>query len=360
MLKRIKLKYLLILIISIIVIVFTCNNYFIYKTPIVNIITIDNIYSDSIKDESIKQNITGKIMNGEYKGKIVKFNNETSKSGVYDEQLHENSDVFIRLSDDGNNVSGINGVKRDKYLITLLVIFIDLTIIVGGIKGVKSLITLIINVGLSILCIYLYINHIIELQMLLLFIILAILFIVLSLLICHGFNKKTLIAIISSVVSVALSFGIAYMVIEILKDPVYYWNIDYIEAIRDYKGIFYVNILLSGLGAIMDISVTMSSALNEIIIKNPKIKKRDLIISGKQISKDIIGTMINVLLFTCYVSIIPVVILACRNYMPIADAISTYGQIEMIRILTSSISIVISIPISLYVSVFIYKRSEKS
>ena len=69
--------------------------------------------------------------------------------------------------------------------------------------------------------------------------------------------------------------------------------------------------------------------------------------------------MINVLLFTCYISVIPIVVLATRNYMSIANAISTYGQIEMIRILTSSISIVISIPIALYVSIFIYKRGAK-
>lgn len=359
MLKKIKLKYILMLIISIIAIVFIYNNYFIYKSSIIKIINIDNVYSDDIKDESIKQNITGKIMNGNHKGYIIHFNNETSKSGVYDEQLHENSEVFAKISNDATSVSEIIGVKRDKYLIILLVLFIDLAICIGGKKGIKSLITLIINIVLSILCVYLYINNSIKLEMLLLFILLSIIFILLSLIICHGFNKKTLVAVISSILSVVISFGISYIVLECSKDSINFWNMDYIEVIRDYEGIFYVNILLSGLGAIMDIAITMSSSLNEIIAKNPKISKKDLIISGKQISKDIIGTMINVLLFTCYVSIIPIVVLATRNYISIANAINNYGQIEMIRILTSSISIIISIPIALYVSIFIYKRGEK-
>lgn len=359
MLKKIKLKYILMIIVSIMVIVFTYNNYYFYNSSIIKITNVENIFSDDIKDESIKQNVTGRIMNGKYKGIIIHFNNETSKSGVYDEQLHENSEVFAKISNSGKRVSEITGIKRDKFLIILLVLFIDLTICIGGRKGIKSLITLIINIVLSLLCIYLHLKNIIRLDMLLLFIFLSILFILLSLLICHGFNKKTLIAVISSILSVVISFGISYIVLECSKDSISFWNMDYIEVIYDYEGIFYVNILLSGLGAIMDIAITMSSSLSEIIAKNPKISKKDLTASGKQISKDIIGTMINVLLFTCFVSIIPTVVLATRNYMTIANAISTYGQIEMIRILTSSISIVISIPIALYVSIFIYGRGKK-
>ena len=134
---------------------------------------------------------------------------------------------------------------------------------------------------------------------------------------------------------------------------------DYIEIIKDYQGIFYTDILLCGLGAIMDISITMASSLYELISTNNDISVQELRKSGQEISKDILRTMINVMLFTCYISVIPIIILASKNYLSIFEAINTYAQIEMIRVLTSCISIVLAIPISLYISLLIYKGVKK-
>ena len=65
--------------------------------------------------------------------------------------------------------------------------------------------------------------------------------------------------------------------------------------------------------------------------------------------------MINVMLFTIYSNIIPMGVLAVRNNISLATIISTFGEIEMIRVLTSSIAIVLAIPISFYISIYILK-----
>lgn len=346
-------KYLLLIFFSFIIILLINNNYFMYENTIVKVIDIKNIYSD--KDETINQEVKGIIKNGKYKDKIIMFNNETSFSNVYDDKLHKNSEVLVTLDNNGE-FDAIIGVKRDKYLVILFILFVDLIVIIGKKKGIKSLFSLIVNIVISISTIYLYLYEKINIKIFPLFIILSIIFIILSLIICHEFNKKTLIAIISSIVSLLISFLISYIVLEIYTESIFYWNIDYIEIISDYKGIFYINILLSGLGAIMDIAITIASSLSELINKNKNISIKDLKKSGDEISKDILGTMINVMLFTCYVSIIPIVVLAVRNSMPLANAVSNYGQIEMIRVLTSSISIVLAIPISKIITIYIYRR----
>ena len=134
---------------------------------------------------------------------------------------------------------------------------------------------------------------------------------------------------------------------------------EYMEIVYDYKNFFYVNVLLCGLGAIMDIAITISSALNELIIKNPKISKESLIKSGKEISKDIIGTMSTVMLYTCFTPVIPTIFLAMKNGVILSRAFNLYGMLDLVIVLCSSISIALSIPISLYVSTFILKRKEK-
>ena len=357
--KDIKI-YLIMLVTSIVIIFFAFNNYFLYKSPILKITSVSKV-EDHLGDNQEKyyiETIVGEIKNGEHKGRILTTENYSTTSGVYDDQFHKNSELIVELSEDGNKILSITNIKRDKYIVLLLVLFIDLMIIVGKKQGTKTLISLIVNIGISFIAIRIYQKHFDKTNILLLFIPIAMFFIIFSLLCTNGKSKKTFAAIISAIISTLISFTLAYIIVKIYKESIPFWFMDYAEAIHDYENLFYVNILLCGLGAIMDIAITMSSSLNELIIKNKDVTKNTLIKSGREISKDIVGSMINVMFFTIYAGVIPMALLAVRNSMPITAIINNYGQIEMIRILTSCIGIVLAIPISLYISVFILKERK--
>ena len=117
--------------------------------------------------------------------------------------------------------------------------------------------------------------------------------------------------------------------------------------------------MLCGLGAIMDISITMSSSINELIDKDNTISINSLIKSGKEIGKDVVGTMINVMLFTCFTSVIPTVLLALKNGMPLASALDFYADLELTIVLCNCVGIVLTIPISLFTSILILNNSRK-
>ena len=158
--------------------------------------------------------------------------------------------------------------------------------------------------------------------------------------------------------SLLISFGLSFLLIKLTEDKLYIWNIDYIEAMHDYTNFVYVCVLLCGLGAIMDISITIASALSELIRKDPSITKKALVKSGKEITKDIIGTMINVMLFTCYTSVIRTIILAVRNNVQFINAIDFYGNMELMIVLCNCIGIVLTIPISLFISILILSKRK--
>jgi uncharacterized membrane protein len=194
--------------------------------------------------------------------------------------------------------------------------------------------------------------------MLLLYLLVSIIFIILSLIITNKKSRKRLAAIISAIISLLISFSFCYLVIKIFGKNLYIWSMNYIEVVHDYENYFFVSILLSGLGAIMDIAITISSSLNELIIKNSKIKRKSLFKSGKEIGKDIVGTMSNVMLYTCFTPVIPLLFLAIRNKMNLSMAISYYGELELITVLCSCISIVLSIPISLFISTMVLTKNR--
>lgn len=357
--KYFSVKNIVMFIVSIVILLFVYNDHFLYQVPIMKIDKINTklISGSDYEEKNYSQEISGTIKNGKYKGKQVTIKNVTSTSGVYDEQIKGNSEIFLSTKD-GNNFS-FDGIKRDKYIAILIVLFVDLIILVAGSQGVKTLISLFVNILISALAIFVFQSNAERLSLLLLYIFVSIIFIVVSLYITNGKSKKTFAAIISSILSLFISFGLSYLIINIHGRDVTIWTMNYIEYVRDYENYFYICILLSGLGAIMDIAITISSSLNELIDKNSKISKSALIKSGREISKDIVGTMSNVMLYTCFTPIIPLVFLAVKNNMPLLRAIGYYGEIELITVLCSCISIVLAIPISLYVSTFILHTKKE-
>lgn len=123
--------------------------------------------------------------------------------------------------------------------------------------------------------------------------------------------------------------------------------------------------MLTGLGAIMDVAVTISAATGEIVRKNPDVSLRKLIHSGREIGYDIMGTMINVLLFVLASSMIPMFILKMNNEIRFITIIRYHIPYDICRFLIESIGIVLAIPVSVFISSIIMKlpslkRSDKN
>ena len=69
-----------------------------------------------------------------------------------------------------------------------------------------------------------------------------------------------------------------------------------LRNIENTEEIFHAEIILSGLGAVMDVAVAISAALSEIIEKKSNVTFGQLFQSGREIGYDIMGTMLNVLM----------------------------------------------------------------
>ena len=357
-----KVLIIILAVFSVISIVFVFNNYAMYDETIAGITDIENIVEESNNTAGeihYTQNIDAVIMNGPYKGNEVSFVNHTSSSGVFSEQLDEHSEVFVELSEDGREVVSLLNVKRDKYLVILLVIFIDTLLLIAKKRGFIILLSLLVSLAITAVSVFLYDSFYDSINIVALYSGIAVAFIVVTLLMTNGRGAKTNAAILSSVISLFATFGIAFLVITLFGEGAPYWTMDYIDAVYDSRNYIFVGVLLCGLGAIMDVSITMSSSINELVTRDPDISRRRLIRSGQEIARDITGTMVNVMLYTMYVSIIPTVLLAIKNGAQLFDAISFYGYIELVLVLVSCIGIVLTIPVSLKVSVYLLHDRRK-
>ena len=358
--KKFCICYSILIIISIISIIFTYHNHSFYKDTIAKITNIKEEYvttelSDyGYKEDVYNQNITAVIKNGKYKNKVITIENQYYSGQIYSEKYHKNDELFVSLETNKDKIRNIHieDYKRDKYIVILLVSFILIIVLVGQLKGFLSIISLIINIIVFNTMVYLNAK---DLSLPLLSFIGTIIFSSICLILVSGKNKKTLSAIISSITGVSITMLISLLVIHITKySGIRFENMELLT--RPYEGIFISEIILGGLGAIMDISISISSSLNELLEKDPKISSKQLIKSGFNIGKDIMGTMINVLFFTYICSVIPNLCILFRNGINLSSLIYSYITLEMTRALIGAIGITITIPISIYITVLMYKR----
>ena len=67
------------------------------------------------------------------------------------------------------------------------------------------------------------------------------------------------------------------------------------EANFNFKELLFSGIIIGSLGAIMDVCMSIASAMDEICEANPKLSNTQLFISGMRVGKDVMGTMTNTL-----------------------------------------------------------------
>lgn len=358
--QKIIIFTLILIIISIISCCIVSSNEGFYKKTIAKITAISeksSYASDANgKTELTKtQDIKAVIMNGSLKGKEIQLQNITSYSQVNDLNLKVNDEVFISVNKDsakGTLSAKINDFKRDKYIVYISIIFVALILIIGGLKGFRSLISLLINI-----IIFLAATEVFELggSITFSFIAASILFISISIAIVCGFNKKALASVIATLIGTAVTMMIAVLVIELNHwSGIHFEEMEFLT--HPPEQIFIMELLVGTLGAIMDIAISITSSITEIYDKNPDIDMKALVKSGREIGKDIMGTMANTLIFAYFSGSIPIIILLFRNGFPIFDIININLSLEITRALTGSIGIVLCIPITIFTSAAIYKK----
>ncbi len=370
--KKKILLYTLLAICCLFSLLFVYNDYNFYKETIVKVTTVQIVKKEKITDYYKNNDIlytqvlTGKILNGALKGKTVELKNQYSYSGAADNQYKAGDKLFVSLDNTSINankndssasaISGtINGLKRDTYLVFMAILFAVFIIAVGKKKGLFSLFSLIFNIVLFSLVMDLYLKGI---NLLLVCSIVVIVFTVFSLILVGGYNQKTFTAVISTLLGTFLTLIIAYIVMKVTNEKgVRYEEMQFLT--HPPHEIFMAEILVGCLGAVMDVCITISSSIYELCETNPSLSSKALMDSGREIGKDIMGTMTNVLFFAYVSGGIPMLLIYLKNGFQTGYSFYMNLSLELIRALTGSIGIVLAIPLSLFTTIFVQQNFKK-
>lgn len=353
MFKRSKLQwfiYSLILSLCIGAITFTLNNDALYKQTIAKVNNVELISKTHTVDANHREDtvytqiVELKGTNHKHKGEAFVITNTYTKSSAYDEQYYKGQKVFIKAGDRPQ----IIGEKRDTVLVSALSVFTLLLIIVVGKKGFYSLISLTLNLCITLFVFNFYLSHK-HIPMILIALIAVVLCTILTLTLINGFTRKTWIAIISTLAATLVTLLVVQSTIYLTSaEGIRYETMSYLTI--PPKKVFLTTILIGTLGAVMDIAITITSSLHEIKVTQPFSNTKSLRASGYEIGKDIIGPMTNILLFAYLSSAMPIIILYLANHSPIFQTFSLHWSLELARAVSGSIGIVLAIPITVWIA----------
>ena len=328
------------------------------ETPI-EIGELSNQYNTDIIFEA-------RMLSGKDKGSsvIAMQNISTYVTGTIDEV--KAGDEILLYNNENTNGSSINWYfveySRTKALIVLGLIFLGLILLFGKTKGVKTIVALLITC-LAIFVVY--IPAILGGQNIYAWTIVTCAFITFStVMIVYGYSKKTLSTSFGCIGGVLVAGLLTLIMNGFLKltgfvdeNAIYLMQLN--EAI-DLKAIIFGGILIGAIGAIMDVSIDISSSLFEVADNMEKPDFKSIMKSGFNIGKDIMGTMTNTLILA-YIgsSLSEVLLLTASN-----NSLSRVFNLEMIVVeilqaLVGSVGLLTTIPLTSLACAVLYKQEEK-
>lgn len=355
--KKIHPFYLGIVILFFLSLLFVTNNETFYSDTLVDVIEVKEIAKEELidgndnKDIIFTQSITGEIQNGARKGQSITLEHQYSQSQAISYPL-EKGDTFF-LGQDGHSVGDL---KRDVYVVLIGWLFILVLLFVGRKQGALSVLSLIVNAIILSVALDSYIQYP-NIHLLVICGISIVLFTILSLFMASGNNEKTYTAILATFICTSVSLLITFVAFSLTGEQgLRYEEMAFVS--RHPQLIFLAGLLIGSLGAVMDVAITMASSMFELYEKNHAIKVSVLKKVGKEIGRDIMGTMTNILFFAYVSGSIPMLLLYFKNGTPLDFTITVNLSMEIARALAGGIGIVLTIPITIYLSIFFIKRKQ--
>ncbi len=307
------------------------------------------------------QNIQAEILEGEFKGEIVSIANYLTRT----QNIYVNeSDLIVVCVDHPQQIDAIFTVYqyyRVPVLWLILAVFAALILVIGKGKGIRALLGLGFTVGTVLLFMVQSIYH--GCPTLLATGITVIITTIVSLVLLNGIGKKTGAAILGTLFGVAIA-GVLFAIMSALLHVSGY-NTDAAESLLlvsrntglSIRNLLFAATLVSALGAVMDVAMSIASALYEVAAANESLSAKELFRAGIRIGQDMIGTMSNTLILA-YVgtALTTMLVLLSYGYQTQQLLNSDYLTVELTGSICSTMGVILTVPIASAISAFLYRR----
>ena len=304
------------------------------------------------------QNINAIINSGVDKGKIVTVYNDYV-------QLSAGDNFFLNHAPgSGGKYDSVSNPNRLGSLMFFLILFVTVLFLFGGLQGIRGLVSLVGSIALILYVLIPAILHghspiAISLGV-------ASVIIIFGSFVTHGFNRTTLSAVVGMVCTIIFTGILANIAVRMTYLTGYTTDESTYLNMNTHGGINMAGLLLGGiliglLGVLYDVSIGQAVSVEELLHANPVMSKKTLYARAIRIGREHIGALVNTLAIA-YVGVSLPLLLYISSTSTQGSLMLNINQelfaTEIIRTLVGSIGLIIAVPVTTLVTVFILTKAK--
>ena len=328
------------------------------------------IQDNTQKDENTEgilrgsQEVIVQISSGPFKGK--KYQTTNYLSALFNINAQEGTRVIVRLDPQSDGYSAfIYSYDRTGMLLVMFLAFALSLLLIGRSKGAMALVSLVFTLFAIVSILFPLLEYgfpAIPATILIVFYTTVFTFVLID-----GINKKTISGALGTLAGVLIA-GIFAAFAGFISHISGFQTNEAEELLligtdhgMKISGLFTAGILIASLGAVMDVAMSIASAVHELHEVNERMSAMELFRSGMNIGRDAMGTMANTLILAFAGSSFTLLLLIYYYNIGFTQLINTdMVAREVIQGLSGSIGIVLTVPIVAFLSATIetYKRER--
>lgn len=335
-----------------------------YRAKVIKILETGQKEGDGQLQEY--QKIELEIINGDQKGRRITIDHGGSFAIDAYQKVSEGEVVI--LAHPPRTAGAIRDVYYilDKYRLSslgwLALIFFILAIYFGRRRGLTAIFGLIFSI---LIIFYFIIPQILNgADPLKICVLGSVAIVLVSLYLSHGFNKRTSIALLSTLLSLALAVGIDLLFVHFAKlsgagtEEAFYLQFDNFSL--NLRGVLLGGIILGVLGVLDDVTTGQAAAVEEIYLANPNLKFHDLYARGLSVGREHIASLINTLVLAYVGAAFPLLLLynsqKLHPFWMIVN--SNFMAEEIVRTLVGSAVLVLAVPLTTFLAANFYSNKK--
>lgn len=301
---------------------------------------------------STRQVVQVQVMEGSLKGRTLTITNEITDNPVFNIDVAPGREVILSIVNEGGKKEvNIADYHRAPTLTWLLAVFLLAFLIFGGKKGLKSLLGLVVSV-----CLIAFVMlplSLIGFNPLVVAVFICLVSTMATVYFVAGMTKKAQAAVLGTIGGVIVAGLAAFIVIQtapltgLSSEEAQILRGSILEASpRFYRGLLAAGMLIGALGVIMDVGVSIASAVAEVS-STGSYSFKQLYQSGMNVGRDIMGTMTNTLILAYAGSALPLLLLISQipsTKLINLDLVAT----EVASAISGSLGLVLTIPLTAF------------
>lgn len=313
-----------------------------------------------------EQTCTVVPLNGMFKGQELEGYNMLNGSLEADKIFHVGDKALIVISHTGDEVNSVNMIdhyRMDKELILALV-FVVLLILFAGKTGIRA----ILSFGITVLMIWkvLIPAYLRGMNPVLVGLLVTVVLTVIIISLVYGLDKRCAAAVSGAILGVLTTCIVGVVFTNLFQihgaimsssESLIYSGYEHLNLTQ----IFMASIFIGASGAVMDLSVDITSAVCEVVEKKPDISWREASMSGIRVGRAAMGTMTTTLLLAYSGGYVALLMVFMAQGTPVDNILNyKYVSSEILDTLVGSFGLVTVAPFTAFTSGILLTKHQRA